>query len=377
MAAPTALCLLLLSAIYLPGLCSALNLANVPCGQQQLAMPRRDMTRPRQDPTGPQSQLTRLQSQLTQPQSQLTRPQSQLSRPRDARVLGGVAAYRGQLPWTVLVETEPGGGRGGFSGGVLISARHVLTSAHGLHLGARAADLGVVVGEHDRRERSAGKRRIAVERLTLHRFNTSTLQHDLALLRLAEPADWGPSVQPVCLPDRPVIADDATDAVPAVVAGWGWLHEPGVADAVPESAVSPAAEVLQVAQVPVISSARCRRWLRRYAAERGEVAAALTPGQLCAGHEDGGPDSCLGDSGGPLLVRDSKGQFSLAGIVSHGQGCGRRHSPGIYTDVYRYLDWIQRTMADQEESAKQGGLEEQHELDKQQKTARRVTATGP
>lgn len=59
--------------------------------------------------------------------------------------------------------------------------------------------------------------------------------------------------------------------------------------------------------------------------------------QLCAGYPQGGRDTCNGDSGGPLL--DSTGRVQV-GIVSFGRGCGRPNSPGVYTRVSFYTDWI-------------------------------------
>lgn len=62
---------------------------------------------------------------------------------------------------------------------------------------------------------------------------------------------------------------------------------------------------------------------------------------FCAGHSDGHQDACLGDSGGPLIVRDARGRYTLVGITSAGFGCGIDHQPGIYHNVQLTTRWIQ------------------------------------
>lgn len=49
-----------------------------------------------------------------------------------------------------------------------------------------------------------------------------------------------------------------------------------------------------------------------------------------------------GDSGGPLLCKNplNSQQWYIAGIVSHGDGCGRKDEPGVYTRVSLFVKWI-------------------------------------
>ena len=108
------------------------------------------------------------------------------------------------------------------------------------------------------------------------------------------------------------IASDVT------VAGWGTTRESGKA--------SPVMKKVTVNTIQLSSCKRSYQW--------------LTEGQICAGIENqGGKDSCQGDSGGSLWHKKS-GKIYQVGIVSSGRGCARPDAPGIYTNVGYYRNWI-------------------------------------
>ena len=58
-------------------------------------------------------------------------------------------------------------------------------------------------------------------------------------------------------------------------------------------------------------------------------------------------DACQGDSGGPYFDVE-KGEATIYGIISRGVGCALPHSPGIYTSVDYFKDWIEEITKDPE-----------------------------
>lgn len=71
---------------------------------------------------------------------------------------------------------------------------------------------------------------------------------------------------------------------------------------------------------------------------------AITENMFCAGYaQNFQPDTCEGDSGGGLLVKNkSDAKWYLTGIISWGEGCST-NKYGVYTRVDKYLTWISNT----------------------------------
>lgn len=103
-----------------------------------------------------------------------------------------------------------------------------------------------------------------------------------------------------------------------------------------------ARQLLQV-DMPTVAFEDCVRAFVDWGA--AEFARGLRgQGHVCVGfvNEDCGGDTCYGDSGGPIVMRERGGErFVQVGIVSGGIGCARRGLPGIYTRVGAYYDWVE------------------------------------
>jgi secreted trypsin-like serine protease len=106
-----------------------------------------------------------------------------------------------------------------------------------------------------------------------------------------------------------------------VVTGFGRLSEGGKS--------SPKLKASTILFVP---SKKCQKKIPQKRIQKA---------MLCAGAE--GRDACQGDSGGPLvckLANDPDGKFHLIGVTSWGIGCATPHTPGVYSEVACYMDWI-------------------------------------
>lgn len=230
-------------------------------------------------------------------------------------IVGGTPAEEGAHPWQAMLFDRWGNF---FCGGTLIDSEWVLTAGHCTY--GRTVEQ-VVLGAHRRMDsQEASRQTRVVDRIIRHHsYDDSSLNHDIALLHLSQPATLNQRVaplSPVVAPGDDPLWDPGTEAV---VTGWGALSEGGSY-----------AAVLQEVTVPIVGESECR----------AVYPGGITDSMFCAGYPEGGKDACQGDSGGPLIVRDGHNGWRLAGIVSTGRGCARANSYGVYTKVAKYQTWI-------------------------------------
>lgn len=175
-----------------------------------------------------------------------------------------------------------------------------------------------------------GEQVVGIEKVTPHQqYSACSYSHnnyDIAILKTTKPMAWiftkdgFGSVNRICLPHP---NDDYEEGANVTVSGWGVMSEG-------EGTIS---NSLNAVDVPVVPIDECK-------VVYGQ---RVNKDHVCAGLKQGGKDSCQGDSGGPLM-RTRGGQKELVGIVSFGYGCAQPGSPGVYTKVSHYIDWIEQNL---------------------------------
>lgn len=227
---------------------------------------------------------------------------------RAPRVLGGRPAAIEAWPWQVSLQYR----KEHICGGSILDTSWILTAAHCFKNNPVVQSWRVKAGSR----LLSGTATLAVEKVFLaEAAPASPKDNDIALVKLRSPLHLSASSKPVCLP---YFDEELHPGAPLWVTGWGYTREHGKLS-----------ETLQEAKVKLIDTRSCN-----LAAYHGDV----TEKMLCAGLPQGGVDTCQGDSGGPLLYLHDRWQ--VVGIVSWGQGCGTPSTPGVYTSVQAYLNWI-------------------------------------
>ncbi|XP_029781991.1 kallikrein-1-like [Suricata suricatta] len=238
--------------------------------------------------------------------------------PIQSRIIGGWDCKRNSQPWQAALYHYSK-----FQcGGVLVHPRWVLTAAHCIN-----NNYQLWLGRHNLFEHEDTAQFVQVSDSFPHPgFNLSLLEnhtrlpgedysHDLMLLRLAEPAQITDAVRVLDLPTQEPQVESTCYA-----SGWGSIE--------PDKFTYP--DDLQCVDLKLLSNDVCAK----------AHSQKVTEFMLCAGHLEGGKDTCVGDSGGPLIC---DGMFQ--GITSWGHiPCGSPKMPAVYTKVIAHLDWIKETM---------------------------------
>ncbi|XP_015283310.1 PREDICTED: mannan-binding lectin serine protease 2 [Gekko japonicus] len=240
------------------------------------------------------------------------------------RIYGGKRARHGQFPWQVLITD----GQGVTGGGALLYDNWVVTAAHVITDPADASSLTLKMGLVNKR--ATNHQQAQAESVFVHegyRNDGFNFNHDIALIKLEYKVPINANVTPICLPGKESRFNlNISDT--GLVAGWGKTEKE-----------RPSLFLLYT-ELDVVDPEKCRAAYANLSMEGKPL--VLTENMFCAGYDQGGRDSCSGDSGGALAFFDMQtGRWFVGGIVSWGVQCGAAHLYGVYTKVANYISWIE------------------------------------
>nr|XP_025851483.1 enteropeptidase [Vulpes vulpes] len=232
------------------------------------------------------------------------------------KIIGGNDAKEGAWPWVVSLYYNGHL----LCGASLISNDWLVSAAHCVYgRNLEPSKWKAILGLHMRSNMTSPQvvTRLIDQIVINPHYNKRTKDSDIAVMHLDFKVNYTDYIQPICLPEENQVFPPGSLCS---IAGWGRVIYQG-----------PTANILQEANVPLLSNEKCQQQMPEY---------NITENMVCAGYEEGGIDSCQGDSGGPLMCQENNRWF-LAGVTSFGYQCALPNRPGVYARVLRFTEWIQ------------------------------------
>ena len=189
------------------------------------------------------------------------------------------------------------------------------------------------------------------------RYINQEFENDVAIVKLPKSLIFDDFIQPACLNldiDRSVFEEISEISVEEStinfwLTGWGQLTKEYDENTPINQAIP---KILQYTEIKLINQELCYEWLNqklssdpKYANSNWRIGDTSVNeykinSTFCAGVIDGQTDSCQGDSGGPLVTFNEDGVF-LIGLVSWGIACAEEKTPGFYTRVAFFREFIE------------------------------------
>ncbi|XP_037035178.1 serine protease snake-like [Bradysia coprophila] len=244
-------------------------------------------------------------------------------------IVGGTEAKIREFPHMALIGFEDGTSIHWDCGGTLISEQYVLSAAHCFDTRDYGPAKYVRLGEYDQNRVDDGTAidlRI-IQSIPHPEYRYPIQYNDIGLFKLERRVELSGAIRPACLPQ--------VSAVPtktAIASGWGTVTWRGKQS-----------NVLLKVVLDMFSQTECNSTYRTDI-NRKLNRGIMEESQVCAGSHTEEKDSCQGDSGGPLQIYHSTHScsYTVVGVTSFGKACGTIGTPGVYTRVFAYLNWIEK-----------------------------------
>ncbi|KAK5874740.1 hypothetical protein CesoFtcFv8_027305 [Champsocephalus esox] len=249
------------------------------------------------------------------------------------RIVNGEDCPPGECPWQALLLNEEDRG---FCGGTILNEYIILTAAHCMNA---SRYIYVRLGEFDVLVDHGNEARHEVETIiTHHRYKPDTYNNDIALMKLATPIKFSRFILPACIPEQEFAEKVLMRQPIGIVSGFGRTGEG-----------RQPSTILQRLSMPYVNRLTCKE----------STQLRITTNMFCAGYDTQDKDSCQGDSGGPHVTPYGNTYF-ITGIVSWGEGCARKGKYGVYTQVSKYIRWINSGMEQLMPKEKSGRRRKRH-----------------
>ncbi|XP_065171084.1 serine protease snake-like [Atheta coriaria] len=212
-------------------------------------------------------------------------------------------------------------------GGSLISKKFVLTAGHCIHTNALGTVKFVRLGDLNLKSNTddANIQDFDIIKLFVHpNYRAPSVYHDIALIELSKEAVIDNFVRPGC-----ISADNNIPGEDLSATGWGVTSFNGEQ-----------ADHLQEVKLRLFTFESCQKAYASMSKRR--LANGIDDkSQVCAGEDH--IDTCLGDSGGPLQIKNPQYPrgYRVIGITSFGKACGIGVEASVYTRVSHYIEWIE------------------------------------
>ncbi|XP_067633465.1 venom serine protease [Eurosta solidaginis] len=235
------------------------------------------------------------------------------------KIANGQAVSNNEFPFMAALQDRTSSAAT-FCGASIISHRFLLTATHCVRVQPVAANIIARVGftQLSQVSNSRYSASYQIQRIIEYPgYIDEPPTNDISLLQTAQNIEWSLGVGPICLP--PTASTTFTYKY-VDVAGWGT-----------QSFAGPTSNSLMKANLIVIDNSVCQQ---RYNVP-------IYASQMCTNDYAGtGRDACQYDSGGPVVLRNSR--LFLVGCISYGQACGQAYGTGVNTRITYYLNWIRQ-----------------------------------